>query len=431
MVGDPETSPKNTSSQDPLFDYEDSIFANEELLNPQHVPNPDRIIGRDDQIQTVAQELNPVVHGSTPSHLLIYGRSGTGKSLVTRHVSERAINAAESRDITVKTIYVDCAELETKASVFHHIGEVLNEPETGITFPEHGVGSSTYTSRMWSVINSLYDVVLVILDEIDQVREGEDMDILFQLSRAEEAGKIDKHLGVIGISNDIYYPDNLESRVRSSFQPKDIVFDSYDANELRAILKARRDAFREGVLSDDVIPLCSAFAAQDHGDARRAIDLLRESGKLARNQGDDKVTEKHVRSSEGVADAKRFIELVEGSPTQPKLALLSLAALTKYSGEEYFRKRPIYGLYKRIAQKLDADQLGSRRIVDHLKEQKTNGFVDIDLAGGGRNRGTYNEFHLKEDADIAIETIMNDTRFNNDLSEDDLRQLSEIALKWD
>ncbi|WP_438267484.1 hypothetical protein [Haladaptatus halobius] len=38
------------------------------------------------------------------------------------------------------------------------------------------------------------------------------------------------------------------------------------------------------MLTSDVIPLCASFAAQDFGDARKAIDILRHSGNLAYKQ---------------------------------------------------------------------------------------------------------------------------------------------------
>jgi len=91
----------------------------------------------------------------------------------------------------------------------------------------------------------------------------------------------------------------ISTVVPSSFNPRDVYFPDYDANQLRQILENRRDAFRSDALTDDVLPLVSAaFAAQSHGDARKAIDLFRGAGDLADERGDEKVREEHVRESQ-------------------------------------------------------------------------------------------------------------------------------------
>jgi len=62
--------------------------------------------------------------------------------------------------------------------------------------------------------------VIIILDEIDLMNDDS---VLMKLSRAEEAGKIDCSVGVIAISNKIQYVDNVNERVKSSFQHKGAV----------------------------------------------------------------------------------------------------------------------------------------------------------------------------------------------------------------
>jgi archaeal cell division control protein 6 len=112
--------------------------------------------------------------------------------------------------------------------------------------------------------------------------------------------------------------ENIDGRAESSFNPRDIYFPDYDATQLREILNNRRDAFRQDSLTDDVIPLVAAFAAQSHGDARKAIDLFRGAGDLADEWGDREVTEIHVRESQEEIDKDRSLKLVEGLTTQKK-----------------------------------------------------------------------------------------------------------------
>jgi len=200
-----------------------------------------------------------------------------------------------------------------------------------------------------------------------------DDSVLMKLSRAEEAGKIDCSVGVIAISNKIQYVDNVNERVKSSFQHKELFFKPYDANQLREIMFNREDAFQDGVLSEDVIPLSAAFAAQEHGDARKAIDILRHAGEVAYEAGAEQVTEEHVRQAQQHAEKDRFRELVNGAPTQAKASLLALTELSVNSNDAAFLTSRVYDQYERICNHLDMDILSVRRFRDILKSKPSSG----------------------------------------------------------
>ena len=58
-------------------------------------------------------------------------------------------------------------------------------------------------------------------------------------------------------------------------------FPDYNDKELYEILQLRKDAFADGVISDDVILYCAKNVADRyHGDARRAIDILAEAARI-------------------------------------------------------------------------------------------------------------------------------------------------------
>ncbi len=90
---------------------------------------------------------------------------------------------------------------------------------------------------------------------------------------------------MIGVSNDLKFTEFLDPRVKSSLGEEELIFPPYDAEQISDILKQRaKMAYNDGVLGEMVIPLCAAFAAQEHGDARRALDLLRVSGEIAERE---------------------------------------------------------------------------------------------------------------------------------------------------
>ncbi len=406
------------SSEDPLFSVDQdnpnraNIFARKELLKVGHVPDSGRIVGRDDEITAIATELRPIVRGGPPNNVMIYGKTGTGKSLVAHHVTERARRAAASSDVSVGTAYVDCAQHNTQTRVARTVTRTLNDTEdTGLDIPRAGIGSGEYYDYLWEILDTIYESVIIILDEVDRL---ENDDILMQLSRARESGKADCHLGVIGVSNKIEYRDRLNERVKSSLREEEFVFQPYDANQLREIMEHRRDAFHDGVLAADVIPLAAALAAQEHGDARKAIEILRHAGELAERENVGLVIEGHVRDAQERAEIDRFEELLRGSTTQVKFILYSLALLAKENpNTEEFSTSHIYNRYSQTAEKVDTNVLSEHRVYELLKEQAFLGVIESTRTGGGRGEGSYLEHRLVQDTEIVLKSVLRDSRLED------------------
>lgn len=249
-------------------------------------------------------------------------------------------------------------------------------------------------------------MALIILDEIDKLENDE---ILMQLSRAGEAGKIQNcKIGVIGISNKIKYKENqLNERVKSSLCEREFVFPPYDGNQLNEIMEARKDAFRDDVLEDGVIPRAAALAAREHGDARQAIDILRYAGEIAQSQGEQRVTEQFVVDAREQAETDRFRELLRGSTPHSRYVLQALTILSlNESNQAGFRTTKIYSIYEKVCRQEGADPLSLRRVRDLLKE---HAFLDITeqfRRSGGSAEGSYTEHRLIEEPDVIREVLV-------------------------
>ncbi len=173
------------------------------------------------------------------------------------------------------------------------------------------------------------------------------------------------------------------------------------------ILEKRRDAFHDGVLADDVIPLTAALAAQEHGDARKAIDILRNAGRIAKKQTDTRVTAEHVRDAKTEAD--RFNELIEGSPASEGDPLLADDFDRKQLAKE-FPTKIIYNQYKEIARRLDFDVLSERRVQEILQEQNFLNVIQSEREGRGRGRGAHAKHRLLENPSIVKKVLLRDSR---------------------
>ncbi|WP_136602657.1 Cdc6/Cdc18 family protein [Salinigranum halophilum] len=418
------TYSRSSSRDDPLsvLDEPDPIFANEDLLRIDYIPDQDKIVGRDKQIETVARRLKPAISGGTGKGTLLLGKSGSGKTLVTRYVSREVVERGRTNDVQIGRAIIDCAQRRSEVQTVIHLAKSLNDPaRTGITVPHSGIAAGAYYDRLWTIIDELYDAVIIVLDEIDRLappndamnvppEEADDSKFLMQLSRAGEENDVDAGITVLGISNDLKYGDRLDTRVESSFAPDEIVFPAYDANQLGDILTRRRGAYREGVLSDDVIPLCSAFSAQEHGDARRALDLFRLAGEVARDQDADLVREEHVRAANDDAEVTRIQDLIRGCPGQAKIAIAAFAAMDEFTSQSHFKATEMYQVYRLFAESIDVTVLGQKRITDQLREYETLRIIDMTRTSDGYREGTYLQLSLLDEASLLLQSIGLDDR---------------------
>lgn len=406
---------------DPLFSQRTGIFRNKEMVRVGWVPDGNRIVGRDDYISTISSCLNDAVYGGAPNHISITGKTGTGKSLVSRYITRRAVNASVD-DVRMGHTYLDCSKSSTEVQVISTIGQQLNdesiydEAEDIVKMPDTGLPTDKFYKRLWQIL-AHYDSVIIILDEVDLLRSDH---VLMSLAKAVESNDTSCQIGIIAISNQINYFDELNPRTKSAFQAVELNFDPYNATQIQDILRGREDAFRDGVLTDDVIPLVAAFSAQEHGDARKAMRLFRTAGELADREGSGVVEEHHVRRSQDTLEKDRFRDFLQGTPTQMKAACLSIAAKSLYSRDDYIITGELYDAYQQITNAVDMDTIGIRRFRDILDEMQLSQVIETKEVNMGKGGGRHNSHRLLHNPEVILDIVVEDTRF---------RAISKASLK--
>ncbi|SIS16840.1 orc1/cdc6 family replication initiation protein [Natronorubrum thiooxidans] len=410
---------------------ESSVFVNRDLVEPDTIIDEERIVGRDDQLESVVSFLKPTLQGNRPPNMLLYGPAGTGKSLIIGAVTQQIIELCKSKGERFGVVDINCQPINTlDQAVYELVQTVAKDVDVDIGVPETGVSTKRKYRRLYELINEYYDSVIFILDEIDLLvgrRANEEpaySKLLYQLSRASNTNEIEGRVSVAALTNDPKFMEDIDGRAESSFNPRDIYFPDYDANQLREILENRRDAFRQDALEDDVIPLVAAFAAQSHGDARKAIDLFRGAGDLADERGDEIVTEDHVRESQEEIDKDRSLKLVEGLTTQKKISLYATAAVVCYSKQTGSSvPSPVgFKVYQWVTDELDTDQMTRETYVKYVKELSTYGLISTSRKSRGRGGGMYMEFTFTGDPEAVMNRIVDDTRLEGIVEQKNLLQ---------
>jgi cell division control protein 6 len=262
-------------------------------------------------------------------------------------------------------------------------------------------------------------VHVIVLDEIDKLVKKSGDETLYNLTRINSELDVAK-LSMIGISNDLRFTDFLDPRVLSSLSEEEIVFPPYNAPQLCDILQQRAEmAFIDDILEESVIPLCAALAAQEHGDARRALDLLRVSGELAERENEQKVTERHVRLAQQRIETDSMIECVSTLPTQSKAVLYSMFLLSDMN-KSVFTTGEVSQVYRDVARVLDLDVLTHRRITDLISELNMLGVINARVVSRGRY-GRTKEMSFGPGTKKILETVQKDPRL-------DEQKLSQIDI---
>ena len=371
------------TTRDGLFDSllrSEPMFRNKEVLRPSYTP--EELPHRTTQINQLATILVAALRGETPSNVFIYGKTGTGKTAVTRFVGKELQRTGQEKDRNVFFIYINCELVDTQYRVLTHIANHFIE-DWNDRIPFTGWPTDEVYDKLKKKIDEKDGACIIVLDEIDKLVFKAGDDVLYNLSRINDDLKRAK-VSVIGISNDLKFTEFLDPRVKSSLGEEEVIFPPYDAVQLQDILRQRAAvAFKEDSLEGSVIPLCAALAAQEHGDARRALDLLRVAAELAERESQKVITEKYVRKAQNKIELDRVTEVVRTLPTQSKLVLLA-TILGEESGTKGLTTGEVYDTYRELCQEAHMDVLTQRRVTDLISELDMLGILQARVISKGR-----------------------------------------------
>jgi len=364
------------------FLKQDSLFKDKKSMQAAFVP--DQIDHRDEQINQIAEILAPSLKLEKPSNLFIYGKTGTGKTLSVRYTTDHILDVAKQNAVEIKVVYINCKLKRVADTEYRLIAEAARA--LGKEIPATGLPTDEVYKLFFSALDSEEQLLILVLDEIDQLIKKTGDEVIYNLTRINSELK-NAQISLIGISNDLMFANHIDPRVKSSLSEEEIIFPPYNALQIQDILRKRGNlAFKEGALDDGVIPKCAAYAAREHGDARRAIDLLRVAGELAERAGSKKVEIKQIDDAEEKIEKDRVVDVVKTQPKQFQATLFSIFSLLNNVSK---RKKSIftgdvYDVYKDFCPQASLRPITQRRISDIIAELDMLGLINAKVISKGR-----------------------------------------------
>ncbi len=408
------------------FGGEQKIYKNIDILDPEpDTYKPTELPEREDEISRIHSALRPITLGGSPRNILVYGPTGQGKTVGVNLKTEQLQEWAEGEDeIDLTVLRVSCKGAGKSWNVLAELVKVAREVRYNKTVEKpRGPTKVELFEMLTEDLEVIGGTIIIVLDEIDGIQV--DNYVLYELPRASIEGV---SVGVIGITNDYQFHENLDADIRSSLGSREVVFSPYDANQLRDIL-ARRAAqalrntyFEDGikdsqylrseVLSGDVIPLCAALAGQDTGDARQAIHLLSTACDLALDDRSETVEESHVRNAREEIQEETIGKGISGETTQRKIALLTVLE-ANLAGETPEGTTQLYRRYKRLTNLIGTETYQQGTFREKLNDLVHGNILEGDRHGRGRGRGMTNLYGLAVDPSLVIDKIGEDARLSD------------------
>lgn len=406
-------TPKFTLAE--ILESSNNLFKNKNAVKPNYaLGSIDNILHRDAEIRTYFEYLKDIFYGVSPSNVFVYGKPGLGKTALTTLIFEEIKREAEVRGIELCIININCDELRTEHSILQRLVREIPSDE-----PRRVIGNSTskHSEYLKYLINHYSGIIIIILDELDKAVNPEMINKIIR-TESEASGQFPT---IVGITNDLGLRDRFPPHLKSVLCENVLIINPYNALQLTDILRARAEiAFKPDVVPQDVISLCAAYAAQEHGDVRRAIDLLRVSGEIAESKKHSVIEEEDVRAAHDKLEMDRIIEVVKTLPTQSKSTLLACIYMDDTPKES--NTNNIYSVYKAICSDIGMDILTQRRMNDLLSELNQLGIIEESKLFKGRygrkkvvakiaskdlvKRALFEDFTLSDIADVPARNYL-------------------------
>ena len=361
------------------------VFKDESKLDINYVPS--HLPHREKQLNLLNQFFRFTVEnpGKMTQRVLVTGKIGTGKTVLTQHFGQNLMKEAQKRGINLYYVHVNCRECKGLFMVLQYVMFKFSP-----NFPKRGYSAQELLQALMQVLDEKKAYVILTLDELDALIYAEGSDALYSLTRVQEdRAKTVQRISLIGILRETTLLNKLDSSTRSTLQNNIIQMDDYSKTQLLDILNDRvATAFYDNAIYPETLDLVAESAALHGGDARYAIELLWRAGKYADTENSRLVQPEHVRkASESVYPIVRKDSISQLNLHQ-KLFLLGVARRFKQSDAAYLSMGEAENAYAIVCEEYGAEKRGHTQLWKYVQELSALDVIKTEHSSAGQRGKT-------------------------------------------
>ena len=364
-----------------------SVIINKLYLDDENLPEEERTSVlkeifnrniREKQLSRIVAHLSPVLDGIHPQSVLVYGPTGSGKTVTLIHILSSFENVTKQHGVEFRYFYIDLTTPKTSFGAFNEVAIALNG---SIRRYKKGMPTEYMQTMIVEDLADYSGFLCLLIDEADNIKPTPN-ELLTFLGKTLPR-KVSCRIILIMLTNRLNWERNLDPRVLSFLKKADIIFEPYDAMDLLEILKLRVEkALDPEKVSEPAIRKVAAYASRETGDARKAVNLLAKAARVAEEES-GRLTEKEVDIAEERIEIDKSDELIRSLATQQYLALLACYSSFKAQSRK-ISTGEAYGVYRAICGKEDTRPLTQRRFSDMISFLDLYGLVNARLVTKGR-----------------------------------------------
>ncbi len=363
------------------------IALHSSFLDDEKLPEPERVAVlheifhrniRIKQLERLANFMAPIMGGYLPPNVLIYGPSGTGKSVTSLHFLSSLAHICEMQGIAFRYCYVD---LTTPRSCFGAFNELAIALDGSVRRYRKGIALEQMQEMIVAALMNATGFLCILIDEADNVTTDADIFLTFLAKTFPK--RIPVRVFYVFLTNRLEWEKNLDPRIVSVLKKQDMIFEPYDALDLLEILRLRVEkALDVSRVDEGAIRKIAAYASRETGDARKAVELLSKAVKVAEERS-GRLTEEEVDIAEHSIEVDKTEELIRSLALQQRLALQGC-----YAGLGKHRNRISTGTafeyYRQVCEAASVRPLTQRRFSDMVSFMDLYGLICARVMSKGR-----------------------------------------------
>jgi cell division control protein 6 len=308
----------------------------------------------------------------------ITGSVGTGKSTLSKRFCLDFQEWAGKKGQRMEFAIVNCRSRSTGASVMLKILDRFQP-----NFPDRGFSTTEMMEilRKHLVKDSVH--LVVVLDEVNALIKKSGPDLLYSLSRFDEERVTgSRHtLSIIIISqqpiNEYLDPATLSTLKRTN----QLILDKYSRAELIDIVGQRVElAFHAGTVDSEIIEFIADISSE-FGDARFAIELLENSGRMADDEGLESVGPENVRAAKAMTYSVVTESKLASLGEQKQFVLLGIARIMRKKA--FATTGEAEKAYARVCEGFDSTPRSHTQFWEYLQALGDIGLIGLGTSGKG------------------------------------------------